>query len=550
MNIKLAKKWLASPEYMKKLKQRALKIQDCESDLDKREMHMKRWGEDSSDACIEFIETFGWTILTDLDSRVIPFFLWEYQKDIIRRIWEAEHDLEHEHEILIDKPRKMGITWVMVWYMIWRWITKPSWSAFNLSRTEVEVDTGDADPSSSIFGKVRWCFQRIPFWMMPGGYRPKSGQRGTQTDRNLKLVNPDIDSMLVGSTTNSNAGRSRRYSFTFIDEAFAIEGFNSMYRSIQSVSRVKVFASTVRVGSVFKKFKDLCESNGDYISLNWKQHPWNDDEWFKEMEKKAEVDPEVMKEIMVDYNVNIQAQYYPEVKDAKVVPVAYNPQLPVFVFMDFGSKDLSVFGWMQFDGKDVNIIEAFSGRRRDLEWYVPFLNPHVFEEKKIELNESIYTPAHLNLIRKLLSWRKPTAYFGEAAHFQKHMPSNRSVADELVKYGVRLQFNKYAMSHEVRRNATAMMLPRCKFNQDSPQVMELFDALGASRFSTATRSVTTRDALMKPVHDSEIADFRSSFENGMVNVSRVFRHQREGLSRDSKGRIDPLTSAIAKYLRV
>ena len=149
-----------------------------------------------------------------------------------------------------------------------------------------------------------------------------------------------------------------------------------------------------------------------------------------------------------------------------------------------------------------------------------------------------------------MSWRKPTAYFGEAAHFQKHMPSNRSVADELVKYGVRLQFNKYAMSYEVRRNSVAMMLPRCSFNQDSPYVMELFDALGASRFNNGMRSVTSRDTLMKPVHDPEISDYRSAFENGIVNVSRVFRHQREGLSRDSKGRVDPLTASIAKYLRI
>jgi hypothetical protein len=254
-----------------------------------------------------------------------------------------------------------------------------------------------------------------------------------------------------------------------------------------------------------------------------------------------------MKELSVDYNVNVQAQYYPEVKDAKVIPLEYNPQLPVYISMDYGSKDLTVFVWYQFDGHNVKVIEAYSNRRRDLEWYVPFLNPHV---EGWEMVKSQYTEASLGLIGKLKTWRKPVAYFGEAAHFQKHMPSNRSVADELVKYQVKLQFNKYAMSHEVRRNTTSMMLPRCSFNQSSLWVMELYDALAASRFNNALRSVTSRETLLKPVHDPEISDWRSAFENGMVNVSRVFRHQREGLSRDSKGRVDPLTAAMVKYLKV
>ena len=544
MNIKIAIEYLKSKEYMDRLQERAFRLQEAEHDLDKRDELIK----DCANDPILFIETFGWTKLTDLNDRTVPFFLWGYQKEVIWKLQEAEADIEKEHEILIDKPRKMGLTWVLVWYLIWRWIFKKGWSGFILSRTETEVDSGDNDPGSSIFGKIRWCFERIPSWIMPAGYKPKSGQRGTQTDKNLKISNPDIGSALVGSTTNSNAGRSRRYSLTFVDEAFAIEGFNSMYRSIQSVSRVKVFVSTSRVGSVFKKFKDVCEAAGDYITLNWRQHPWNDDEWFKEMEKRAEVDPEVMKEVMVDYNVNIQAQYYPEVKDSKVLPVHYNPQLPIFVFMDYGSKDLTVFGWMQFDGHDVHIIEAFSGRRRDLDWYIPFLNPHCIAEKKLEFDQAKYSDNQLKLIEKLLTWRKPTAYFGEAAHFQKHMPANRSVADELIKYGIHLLYNKYAMSHEVRRNATSMILPRCFFNQESAYVMELYDAIGASRFSSRTGA--SREALLKPVHDPEIADYRSAFENGMVNVSRVFRHQRDGISRDEKGRVDPMTSAIAKYLKV
>ena len=64
----------------------------------------------------------------------------------------------------------------------------------------------------------------------------------------MKLVNPGTDCGIVGSTTNANAGRSRRYSFIFIDECFSVERFNEIWRSLQSVARLKVFVSTVKRG--------------------------------------------------------------------------------------------------------------------------------------------------------------------------------------------------------------------------------------------------------------------------------------------------------------
>lgn len=555
MNLRLAQEWLKSKEYYALLKERAERIEEAEHDLDKRQALIDRCAVDP----IFFIETFGWTVLVDLDNRIVPFFLFQYQKEDIWRIMEAEGDIEKEHELLIDKIRKMGLTWTVVWYMIWRWLFKKGWSGFVLSRTEVEVDMGDADPNSSIFGKIRWSFAHMPEWIMPGGYAPKTGQRGTKTDRSLKITNPDMGTQIVGSTTNSGAGRSRRYSFTFIDEAFAIEAFSKMYRSLQSVSRVKLFVSTAALGTVFRKFKETCEAKGDYISHKWSDHPWNDKEWFDEMIARAEVDPELMKEIEVDYKVSKKLQYYPEIEESKVRPLEFQSELPLYVMMDYGSSDLTVFGYYQFDGHDVNVIGAYANHRRDLEWYIPFLNPSwCLREKSwassdgstiYDLSEKFYTEKALAQINKIAQWRRASAYFGEAAHFQKHMPANRSVAQNLVKFGIKLDYNRYAVNYDVRQKATAMILPRVTFNQDDDWVMKMYEAIANSRFAAQTRAMS-RDASLKPAHDKEIADYRSCFENGMVNVSRVFRHQREGLSRDEKGRVDPLTKSIANYLRI
>lgn len=549
MNIKLAQEYYKSREYLQRLQARANYLTMVEkSPLLQAKYIQDDWAVNP----ISFIETFGWTKLVDMDSRVVPFFLFDYQKEIIFKLQQGEQDVEREHEILIDKPRKMGVTWVMVYYMLWRWLFKPGWSGFVLSRTEDEVDAGNADPDSSIFGKIRWAQERLPVWLMPEGFSPKGG-RGTSTDMKLRILNPRMESALIGSSTNSNAGRSRRYSFSFIDEAFFIEGFQSVYRAIQSISRVKVFASTTKVGTAFKKLRDLCDANGDYISLTWKDHPWNDEEWYHEMEKKAEIDPEVMKEVEPDYNVNIRQQYYPEIAQAKVVPLEYDSQKNLYCSMDFGSQDKTVIIWYQFDGATIYVLECYSSSRKDLDWYIPFLNPHVLiqngPEGAFTMDESKYNEFQLKLIKKVSQWRKPIYYFGEAAHFQKNMPSNRSIADDLVKYGIRLQYNNHAIKHEARRNATKLLLPRMTFNENSDDVMELYDAIAASRYNLAVRSVTSKDALMKPVHDPEIADFRAALENFCVNYPRIARIQRGDLSREPNGRVDSLTSSLLKYLK-
>jgi len=497
---------------------------------------LERWSIDP----IEFIETFGWIIIPEFDNAVKPFFLFPYQKKVLTKIWEAELSGQ-DHEILIDKPRGMGLTWCLVWYQIWRWLFTPNWGGFNLSRSEAEVDDGTFDAGSSIFGKYRWSIQHLPSWLIPDGFVPK-GKKGNPTDMMLRITNPQLGSSLVGSTTNQEAGRSRRYAFVFIDECFAIQHFQSVYRSLQSVARVKVFVSTVKSGRVFQEFKSLCESQGNYISLTWKDHPFKDQEWYDEQVKKAEFDPEVMKEIEVDYAVNIKSQYYPEIREALTVPeMVYDRQKPLYVSLDMGSQDLTVIIWWYYSNGLFHVLECISNSRKQLDWYIPFLNPTITE------NPDHYTPYYKGILQKVKTWSKPVAYFGEAAHFMKQMPLNRSVADELIKYGIRLRCNNNAIRHEPRRNATKLILPKTVFNFSSDGVTELYDAIANSRYSDANRG-TSKESHLKPVHELEIADFRAAFENFCVNFPLTLRNQRSDIPKgDLK---DNKVLSMVKYLRI
>lgn len=521
MNIKLIRQFYDSEEYLEKLRGRAENMKRMAEDDTYRDYMMNEVYPYGEEGCYKFIEDYMFLILPEFGDAIKPFFLFPYQKRIIKKIIDAEID-GGDIELLIDKPRGMGITWIFVAFMYWKWLFCPNWSSFVLSRTETEVDTGTASPGDSIFGKIRWMMKKTPKWILPEGFKVK-GEKGTSTDSTLRILNPHTEGSIIGSSTNSNAGRSRRYSMIFIDECFSIDRFTEVHRSLQTVARINCYISTTKASREAKKFKDACEEAGNYISLEWRDHPWKDQEWYEQQLKKAEFDPEIMKEVDKGYAVSEKMQYYPEIKFAKTAIIQYNPELPIYCGLDFGKGDLTVIIWVQFDGNQINIIGCYFNKNKGkAEWYAPFLNP----ESEIEEGFQ-YTAKAKEDMKLFRSWKKPTAYFGEVAHKISSMANNQSIAGVLAKCGIRILYNTYAIEYEPRRKATSLLLPRMVFNEASEQVMELYDAIMNSRYKSSAASKRTT---MEPVHDDEIADFRAALENICVNIGRIFKHQRKDVS--------------------
>ena len=535
MNISLIRQYYESEEYVAKLRARAETMRRCAEDPDFCEGMKAIWAED----CERFVEDVLFLIIPEFGDAIKPFFLFPYQKRILRRLIEAEESGK-DHEILIDKPRGMGLSWIIDAYIYWRWLFRVNWSAIVLSRTENEVDDGTSSPGKSLFGKIRWMQARTPKWLMPVGFQAK-GKKGTYTDSSLRINNPVLGSSIHGSSTNSNAGRSNRSSFVFVDECFAIDRFTEVHRSLSSVARVQVYVSTTKASMEAKGFKDTIEKAGDYIPLEWRDHPWKDEEWYQEQLKRAEFDPEIMKEVDKGYSVSEKQQYYPQIKDARVAPVKYDPALPLYTGLDFGKGDLTVIVWVQFDGDRINVLECYASKGKGkVEWYAPFLN---FESPVSP--EFQYSPAALLLMEKVRGWGKVTAHFGEVAHTIRSMADNQSISSVLARSGIRITVNTYGMEHEPRRRATSTLLAKTVFNENSSGVLKLYDAIANSRYGTSN---TSEKSAMTPRHDDEIADYRSAFENLCVNVGRIFKYQREDLS--DKLKSNSFVRGLIDYLKV
>lgn len=516
MRSELIAAYYQSEEYKRKLIARVELMQECEVEINRASIIVDRFASNP----VEFIEAVCFLKLPEFQSSIKPFFLFQYQKDILWRLVEIERSGE-DVDLLIDKLRGMGMTWLIAAYIYWRWCFTPNWSCLIMSRTETEVDDGTSIPDNSIFGKLRFMMDHAPSWLSPEGFTAK-GKKGTSTDSSLRIINPQIGSSINGSSTNSNAGRGRRYAFVFIDECFYIERFLSVWKALQSVARIKVFVSSVKQGRTAEQFKDLCKSKGNYITLSWKDHPWKDEVWFNDKMSLAEFDPDVVREFEVDYSITMKDQYYPEIRQAQIMPLEYDPKRPLYCFLDFGKQDLTVIGWAQFDGNWIDVLECFVGRQKPVEpYYIPFMNP----DRGLD-NTDAYNETQLETLKLVRSWRKPVGYFGEQAHFNKIMPLNISIAQVLFRNGIRLVCNTNAVKHDPRRHATSVLLPKTRFNENSSGAMELYDSIAQSRYAQ-TRSGTSEETSKKPVHDDEIADFRAAFENMCVNVPRIIRSQRE-----------------------
>lgn len=531
MRHELISQWYASDEYLQKLRARVQNLQEMhENDFVRAERLLEVYAVDP----IRFIEDFCFIKFTEYDAQPKPFFLFEYQKNIIRKIQDFENSNE-DIDCLIDKPRGMGLTWLLVTYLTWRWLFTPNFSAFILSRTESEVDDGTAMPDASIFGKIRWQVSMMPDWMKPQGFKAKANH-GTSTDSKLKLLNPQMRSSIIGSSTNSSAGRSKRFSFIFVDECFYVEKFQEVYRSLTSVARMKVFVSTTVESATAKKFMETAKQAGTYIPLTWRDHPFKDEKWFEELKERAIRldDPDLMREAQVDYSVSPKSQYYPQVAKSLVEPVSYDPNRPVYCSLDMGGRqDLTVLNYWQFDGLYFNLLEAYENTNKPTVWYAPFMNPYV-EISDVEATLSrqlgrdlsdMYNDFQLKFVEKMRSWKKPIAYFGELDHTVKRRPTNMSDADVLRPFGINISYNQYAIEHKPRHQATSTLLPKMRFNEESAAVMKIYDAIQNSKYAGTDKAVGEN---LKPIHGTDgTADRRAAVENFAVNVSRLFRNQRK-----------------------
>jgi len=514
MRLQLVEKYFQSPEFHQKFSYRLGTLQQVERDPILREQFLfNRWIVDP----VEFIDTFGVMFDPRLPQyKVIPFFLFPYQKEMLYRLLDAE--LQGK-DLLLEKSRDMGLTWVFVWYCLWRWLFTNNWAALMLSRKLEEVDKKGSP--NSLFGKLRFAYYSLPAWLKPQSFKRRFH------DNFAKFINPDMGSTIEGETDNPEATKGRRYSLMIFDEMFAMTYWEEIWSNAADTTRTRVGVTTSAPSFRAKNFRDSLFAKNQVLTFNWKQNPFKDEIWYqKELERREGDELGIQTNLDVSYNINPLQSYYPLIAKSKVKPISYQVNLPLYCSLDFGVQDNTVILWWQYDGQWFYLLEGLQAKQRRLDFYLPFLVPNFtldYSWKEVYPLESWQ-----KVLEKVRTWKKPLAYFGEISHFSRVMPSNTSIAQELFKLSngqVRLLKNNYGNSYEARKAAVDKILPFTIFNLDSVFATKCYDAILNSRYKKIREegSVASKITLSKPVHDPVISDYRSAFENMCVNADKIVK---------------------------
>ena len=500
MDTEKLKEYLNSKEYDKLLTSRLTINKEAQANYFKRQEVYSNCLNDPK----YFLNNFGWINEPRMNGNTdLEFFLFPYQETVLDDFLKAETLGEDR---LFEKSRDLGFTWMVAGYYLWRMMFFKGWIGLFGGRKQEEVDNKSIN---SFFGKFRYMFYRLPKWMLPQDFKRKL------YDNENKFVNPAMNSLVQGESSNPNFGRDRRSSMCVIDELFLQDYAQEIWRNVAETSKCRVGISTPKPTRFAKSLKEAMTTNGWIRSVHWSSHPFKGDAWY-EKEKLKYLGDEIglRQELELEYLTDPNILVYPQADLIKIQNLVYWQNMPLYISMDWGSApSATVICWWQQQADKWILLEALQVKEKPIGWYLPFLVPSLPVDPNFN-----YLSIEQAVLDKVRKWNKGIAFYGEAAHYMKNMTTSTSIAQEMAKepFKIQLKYNPLAIGHESRQAAVKALIRKGVVFNDTYYVRGVLDALTMAHFP---KTSGTKEKVA-PVHD-DTADARSAVENFAVNIINV-----------------------------
>lgn len=278
---------------------------------------------------------------------VIPFELYDFQREAVLEIYDS---IINGRDILIEKSRDMGITWVVVSVFIYCFLFVPDFAGRVGSRNVNEVDKmGDI---GTLFEKMRLIYRFTPHFLRPLGFN--EARHMTY----LRLVNPENRATIVGETANPSFGRSGRNTAALFDEMAFWESGDAAWEACGQTTPCRIAVSTPNGSS--NRFGKMANrkipDQPKKLTYHWKQHPKHDDAWY-EFQKTRYTKSGLAREVDISYTLSLEGkvfemfEYGLHVKQVSIKPNTYNPHklwtpdpnIPITIAFDFGRVCAALF---------------------------------------------------------------------------------------------------------------------------------------------------------------------------------------------------------------
>jgi hypothetical protein len=231
----------------------------------------------------EFIDEFCYIEnKDDVNVPVIKFGMWPAQRAALKAIEEKRHTI-------ILKARQIGLTWLVLCYIVHCCIKHKGFTVFVLSETE--------DKAKELINRVDLILRYLPMWLIidPATHKQLSKDKNrkyeglyyAKTTTELEIVRPDGEnSKIKAEAATEGAARSMTGNIVFFDEwayhRFAEETYTAAEPTIARPNSGKFIGlSTNKRGSLFES---LWKNNLLFhkIFLDCYSDPNRNEKWYQD----------------------------------------------------------------------------------------------------------------------------------------------------------------------------------------------------------------------------------------------------------------------------
>jgi len=202
--------------------------------------------------------------IINIDSGLVSFKLYDYQKDMIRSMQDNRFNI-------IATARQAGKSTVTCAFVLWYII-------FHGEKT-VALLANKGETAREILGRIQLAYQHLPRWLQQG---VKEWNKGS-----MELEN---NSRVIAAATSSDAIRGYSINLLFIDEAAFIENwdafFTSVYPTISSgkESKIVLVSTPNGLNHFYAIWQNANEKRNGYVPIKvmWQDVPNRDEVWKKD----------------------------------------------------------------------------------------------------------------------------------------------------------------------------------------------------------------------------------------------------------------------------
>lgn len=195
------------------------------------------------------------------------FCTYEFQDRAILNLYNTiQHDKEEDDDIVLEKSRDMGCSWMVILVYLYCWLDPAGGGDFLLgSRIEDYVDKkGDM---RTLFEKARYALYKLPIWLRPKGFK-----RGKH-DYYMRLINPESGATITGESNNANFSTGGRYTSALFDEFGKWKDTDvSAWMAAGDATPCRIAVSTAN-GAGGQFYKIVTDGKTKKITLHWSRHP-------------------------------------------------------------------------------------------------------------------------------------------------------------------------------------------------------------------------------------------------------------------------------------